>query len=47
MTTACAGIEIFPRASCYALRMLNDVFDANCAALQQIKDAGGDVDVSQ
>ena len=22
-TTACAGIEIFPRASCYCLRMLN------------------------
>ena len=27
--------------------MLNDAFDANCAALQQIKDAGGDVNVSQ
>ena len=36
-----------PPASCYALRMLNDAFDANCAALQQIKDAGGDVNVSQ
>ena len=27
--------------------MLNDAFDANCAALQAIKDAGGDVNVSQ
>ena len=27
--------------------MLNDAFDANCAALQQIKDAGGDVNLSQ
>ena len=39
--------EIFPRACCYALCMLNDAFDANCAALQQIKDAGGDVNVSK
>ena len=42
-----SGIEILPRAYCYALCMLNDAFDANCAALQQIKDAGGDVNVSK
>ena len=27
--------------------MLDDAFVANCAALQQIKDAGGDVNVSK
>jgi len=28
------------------LNPLDDVFAANCAALQQIKDAGGEVNVS-